>query len=255
MSEKLYFDSIKERYDTFFVEYKPPMPGFLFATLNIIYPENMNIEEVAIQLEKQAKKWAEKYPVPVMASAFDKFGDLINLDNAKGSSHLTVFERDGKYEKHWRILEDNEIPPNALDSKFLLAVYTGIGCRTQSDVTASAYENIRPMRRFKLLLIVWAVFIPALIATLEFLSPTWVAAIALVYSLWKAYQQWLLMTGRKEKTKEEIAKEKEELRMRHYHYHCEQNPDAFAQMKIENFKREAEARVKNEFNSLPSETT
>ena len=251
MTERLYFESIKEKHDTFFLKYHPPMSNVPFATLHITYLDTVKTGDVIANLERQARLWAERYPVPVMASAFDKYGDLISFDSEKNSSHLTVIERDGRLESYWRLLEDTEFPEEVLDMKFLLSVYEDIGCRTQTEVTAAAYESFKPMRQYKIVLLIWAVFIPALIATLEFFSPTWLAAIALSYSLWKAYQQWLLMTGRKKKTDTEITKEEEELKMRHHHYHCEQNPDAFLRMKIENFKRDAKARVEDEFDSLP----
>lgn len=251
MTEKVYFDSVKEKHEAFFVEYRPPMHNVLFAILHITYSRAVDTKEVIAQLELQARIWAEKYPVPVMASALDEYGDLISFGSEKESSHLTVIERNGRYENHWNSLKDNEFPAEVLDTTFLLSVYSDIGYRTQAEVTAAAYESIKPMRRVKVILLIWAVFIPALIAILEFFSPTWVAVIALTYSLWKAYQQWLLMTERKKKSEKEIAKEEEDLRMRHHHYHCEQNPDAFTRMKIENFKRDAKDRVKNEFDSLP----
>ena len=249
--EKVYFDSVKEKHETFFVEYHPPMHNVPFATLHINYPRTVDTKEVIIQLEIQASKWAKKYPVPVMASAFDEYGDLISLGSEKESSHLTVIERNGQYENHWNLLKDDEFPVEVLDTTFLLSVYPDIGYRTQSEVTKAAYERIKPMRQLKFILLIWAVFVPALIAILEFFSPTWIAVIALTYSLWKAYQQWLLMTGRKKKSEKDIAQEEEDLRMRHHHYHCEQNPDAFTRMKIENFKRESKDRIKNEFDSLP----
>lgn len=253
MTDRLYFDFIKERHETFFAEYRPPMSNYPFAILHITYPGAMQPDQVIADLEQQARQWAERYPVPVMASAFDEFSDLINLNKEKDSSHLTVIKRDGRYEYHWGLLKDDEFPEEVLDANFLLSVYTDIGCRTQSEVTAKAYASIKPIRRLKVILLIWAVVIPALIAILEFFSPTWVAVLALSYSLWKAYQQWLLMTGRKKKTETEIAQEEEEeeLRMRHHHYHCEQNPEAFLRMKTENMKCESRERVKNEFDLLP----
>jgi len=251
MTEKVYFDSVKEKHEAFFVEYHPPIHNVPFATLHINYPRAVDTKEVIAQLELQASIWAEKYPVPVMASAFDEYCDLISFGSEKDSSHLTVIKRNGRYENHWNLLKDNEFPAEVLDVTFLISVYSDIGYRTQAEVTTAAYESIKPMRRVKIILLIWAVFIPALIAILEFFSPTWIAVIALTYSLWKAYQQWLLMTGRKIKSDKEVAKEEKDLRMKHHHYHCEQNPDAFTRMKKENFKRDSKNRVKNEFDSLP----
>ena len=250
VTERIYFDSVKERGDTFFVKYSPPNPGVSFATLSITYSVVVNINDVIVELESQAKKWIDKYPVPVMVSAFDKFGNLMNLDKVKGSSHLIAFRQKGEIENHWKLLKDSEIPQDALNVQFLLSTYSDINSRTQSEVEKAALKKAKSMNHIKVILIVWAVFIPALIAILEFFSPVWVAALALAYSLWKAFQQWRLMTGRRNKSEKDIAKEKEDLRMRHHHYHCEQNPDSFLRLKLENFNRNAKERVRNEFNSI-----
>jgi hypothetical protein len=249
--EKVYFNSVKEKHETFFIEYHPPIHNFPFATLHINYHKHADTKEVIIQLEIHAIKWAKKYPIPVMASAFDEYGDLISFGSDKESSHLTVIEHNGQYENHWNLLKDDEFPVEVLDTTFLLSVYSDIDYRTQSEVTKDAYERIKPMRHLKFLLLIWAVFVPVLIAILEFFSPIWIAVIALSYSLWKANNQWLLIIGRKKKSEKDIVQEEENLKMRHHHYHCEQNSDAFTRMKIENFKRESKERVKNKFESLP----
>lgn len=250
MTEKVYFDSIKEKHMTFFIEYHPPMHNVPFATLQINYVRPVKTKDVIAQLELHAMIWAKKYPIPVMATAFDVDGDLISLSNEKESSSLIVIERNGRYENHWRSLENNEFPIKAIDTTFLLSVYPDIDYRTQTEITAAAYENIKPMRHLKVILLIWAVFIPALIAVLEFFSPIWITVIALAYSLWKTYKQYLLITGQKKKSEKEISQEKKDLKMRYYYYHCEQNPDAFTRLKVENFKRGVKEQIKNEFASL-----
>jgi hypothetical protein len=40
-------------------------------------------------------------------------------------------------------------------------------------------------------------------------------------------------------TQREKEKAEKDLRMRHYYYHCEQNPEGFNRLKIENFERDA----------------
>lgn len=251
MNSKLYFDSVKEKYDTFFVEYRPPLNGFLFATLRITYLGDVRADAVISDLEKHAMKWVQKYPVSLMAWALDEHGRMIDLRNENGQKYLTALKNGGSFDIHWDPLPDSAFPTETLDADYLLSVYSDIGHRTQDEVTESAFESIKPMRRLKIIILIWAVFVPAFIAVLEFFSPTWIAVIALLYSFWKAYQEYLLMTGRKEKSDAKIAKEKEELRMRHHHYHCEKNPEGFIRLRNENFKADAKERIKNEFESLP----
>lgn len=252
VSKKLDFESLKERGDNFFVEYSPPGPGMLFATLSVTYIVDVTVDKVINELECQNRKWIERYPVPLMASAFDKLGDLIDLSHVKKTSHLTTLIVNNEIDDRWELLKDEVFPQHVLDSQFLLSTYSDINFRTQSEINLSVDKEAKSMRHFKKLLIFWAVFIPALISILEFISPTWVAIIALAYSLWKAYQHWRLMTGRANKSEKDMAKEEEERKMKHHHYHCELNPDGFLRLKIENFKRSSEENVRNEFNSLPN---
>ena len=251
MSSKLYFEPIKEKYENYFIEYRPPLHDFLFATLHINYLYDVEAEQVVSDLEKYAMKWVERYPVSVMASAFDMHGALINLKGAGKQSHLIALNTGKLFKIHWESIPDSAFPTEVLDAEFLLFVYSDIVYRTQDEVTESALEKLKPIRRLKVLLLVWGVFIPALIAILGFFSPSWVAVIALLYSLWQAYQKYLLMTGRKTKTERETEKEREELKIRHHHYHCEKNPDAFIRLRSENLKNEAKERIENEFQSLP----
>ena len=250
MTEKLYFDEIKEKDGLCLVEYGPPAFGQQFATLSITYIENVATDEVIRNMEKQAYLWLSRYPIALMVSAFDKSGDLISLTGVKESNHLTVAMRDGEFESYWRLLKNNEFPKENLDQKYLVSVYKDVGYRTQSGITESVKKDAKYKRLLNKMFLIWAVFIPALIAIVEFFSPTWLAFIALAYSFWKALQQWLVMTRRKEKSAKDIMEEQEELRKAHHHFHCEQNPEAFEHLKMENFQRSEREAIKNDFDSL-----
>jgi len=71
----------------------------------------------------------------------------------------------------------------------------------------------------------------------DYISPDWVQALVLIYALLKAIEKALELIGKTPKTKKRIEKEAKELRMQHYFYHCEQNPNGFLRLKIENFER------------------
>lgn len=251
MNSKVFFDSIKEKHDTFFVEYRPPLHDFPFATLHVTYLCDVQPEQIRRDLEKHARKWVDRYPVSLMASAFDDHGRVIDLKIEDRKSYLIALKNGSSFEMHWESVPDSAFPTDVLDTEYLLSIYSDIKYRTQEEVKQSAIKSLKPMRRLKVLILVWAVFIPALITILGFFSPTWVAVIALIYSLWQAYQKYLLMTGRKKKSEAEIEKEREELRMKHHHYHCEKNPDGFIRLRNENFKADARDRIKNEFEALP----
>ncbi len=179
-----------------------------------------------------------------MASAFDKAGDLISLSQIRSTSHLTTVIKNNKAEEHWRMLNDREFPDGALDCNFLLKTYSDISFRTQSEIKKKLYKEYNHKKRLKMLIIIWAVIIPASISILEFFSPTWVAVLAIIYSLWKSYKKWRLMTGRDDKSEKNKAKEKKEQKMRHHDYHCDLNPEGFQKLKMENFNTSIKRNIK-----------
>lgn len=249
MDQKIYFDILKEKGNGFFVQYHPPTTGFLFASLTITYLAEVNIIDVIKELEKQNKKWTERYPITVMSNAFDKRGNLIDLSPIKPTNYLTSLIHENTIENHWTIIENNAFPSNVLDSTFLLNIYSDINYKTQSEINFTVYQKEKSIKHFKTLLIIWAVVIPVFISLLEFFSPTWVAVIALLFSFWKAYQQWLQITGRIKKSETDIAEENKEIAMRHHQYHCELNPEGFLRLKNENFNTAEEGRIKYEYDS------
>lgn len=248
--EKLYFDKIKEKHDSLIVEYNPPAINHSYAMLSITSIKPIELIELIDRMESLTEKWIERYPVPLMASAFDQFGALIDLTTKRKSNHLIGIPRNGSIEYHWELANNNTFDSKYLNTEYLKSIYTDINYRTQEDINLTVSNRIKPIRRLKVILIIWAIFIPALITILEFFSPPWLALIALFYSLYKAYRQWSIMTGRKKKSESELATDKEEALMKHHHYHCKLNPDGFLRLKNENVKAEARKDVHDEFNSL-----
>lgn len=250
MAEKIYFDHINEKTDNYFLEYSPPVGSVPFASLTVTYVSDVTDENVATDLEKLAGNWISRYPVPVMASAFDRRGDLIHLEKVRPISHLIVTLDNEKPRYRWELLKDEEFPEELKDPQYLIRIYSDVNYRTQSEVSARARENMKPLRAAKILLIVWSVFVPVTIALLEFFSPVWLSVIALAYSFWKAYQQWLKMTGRKKKSDREIEKEEDFRLKEHHHYHCKLNPDGFLKLKVENFRKMQEDQTQRDYDSI-----
>src|SRR4029077_2754720 len=69
--EILHFGSVKEDRGSYFVEYNPPVSSNPFATLNIVYPESCDIDSVAEAMKVELARWMARYPVPIMAWAWD----------------------------------------------------------------------------------------------------------------------------------------------------------------------------------------
>lgn len=250
MAEKIYFDHINEKTDSYFLEYSPPVGSVTFASLTVTYVSDVTDEKVATDLENLAGKWIARYPVPVMASAFDRRGDLIDLEKVRPISHLIVTLDNEKPRYRWELLKDEEFPEELKDPEYLISIYSDVNYRTQSEVSARARENLKPLRAAKRLLVVWSVVVPVSIALLEFFSPVWLSVIALAYSFWKAHQQWLKMTGRKKKSDREIKKEEESRLKEHHHYHCKLNPDGFLKLKVENFRKMEEDQIQRDYDSI-----
>jgi len=250
VAEKIYFNNINEKTDRYFLKYSPPVGSVPFASLTVTYFSDVTDEKVATDLENLAGEWIARYPVPVMASAFDRRGDLIDLEKVRPISHLNVTLDNEKPRYRWELLEDEEFPEELKDPEYLIRIYSDLNYRTQSEVGVQARENMKPLRAAKRLLIVWSVVVPVAIALLEFFSPVWLSVIALAYSFWKAYQQWLEMTGRKKKSDREIEKEEDCRLKEHHHYHCKLNPDGFLKLRNENFKRMEEDQIQKNYDSI-----
>lgn len=250
--EKVFFDSVKEDRGWYFVEYSPPIPSYRFATLNLVVPEDSDGTQVARAMEDELTRWLKRYPIPLMVSAFDGKGDLYNLTEVRSCGHLIGYSDGSNQEiRHfWRLLKDSEIPDDALDSSYLKEIYSNIGYKTSDDLQRESKKRVRDLRIGWIIVFIWAVVVPGIVAILEWASPAWVAALVLIYSLWKAVVKALKMLGKVKKSSRELKEEKEERRIRHHHYHCEQNPEGFLRLKLENFKRRQRARIQEEADLL-----
>jgi hypothetical protein len=250
--DKRFFEAKKEDRDWYFVEYRPPIAGFPFATLQIVVPGNARPHEAVAEVaEHELDVWLKRYSVPIMVSAFDATGDVIKLAQVRGCDRLIGFVDDhtGKVVREWRLLANQELPDDALDPSYLKSVYRDIPHKTGEEVRAGAEQHRRQVRLGWWIVFGWAVVVPAAVAVLEWWSD-WLGAVVLIYALWKALRKALELTGKWPRSKRELEKEADERRMRHHHYHCEQNPEAFERLKVENVERWARDDIEKEALSL-----
>jgi hypothetical protein len=103
--EILYFDPIKEDRGSYFVEYQPPVSNSPIATLGLVYPESYDLGSVGDTMKAEVAHWLARYPVPIMAWAYDAAENSIqpngNADDGllvgvcawHGDSHLCVESR------------------------------------------------------------------------------------------------------------------------------------------------------------------
>lgn len=244
--ESIHFSKIKEGRNSYFVEYSPPYAGSPLAILQLSFPGDYRLSEVSIAMEREALLWAMRFPIPLMVTAFDNLDDPIDLDGERESRDLICFFRQDadNPELHWGLVGEGVIPKVALNEEYLLQVYEGVERKTSSELRALAISRAQEMRIGWYVIFAWVVILPAVVLVLEFIAPTWIAVLVLLYGLSKALTKALKMMGKIKPSASEQAKNEEDLRMRHHHYHCEKNPEGFLRLKLDNLEKDT--REENE---------
>ena len=239
LTEKLYFEALEEHRGWYIEKYLPPSPGVPFATLSLTCLGERPKNDVALEMEAEARRWLTRYAYPLMVSAFDQRGDLIDLEGVRPESHLMCLWDSSRRSvtNRWRLLKDEEFPVQNPTGQYLQSIYADVPFKTSADLRANAQASLRERRLGWWVVFFWVAVLPAIVAILEFFSPIWVAVIVLLYSLWKAGQKALRLLGKIEPSEKEKTKAETERRMRHHHYHCEENPEGFLRLKLENFER------------------
>lgn len=240
-NEKVFRDKVKEHRGNYYVSYQPADARFPFAIIQLTFLGNgTDVSVVKSAMEHELKIWLSRFRVPVMVSSFDAKDDLIRTATESDQSHLTGYVdlQTNEIIQRWGLLKDDELPSEQMDAGYLARVYEGVPFRLQEVVRQNATRETRAMGRSIRMIVFLLAGVPLLIEIVS-LGVTWVghvlAGISITAGLYKLTKTmgWLKPSQR--------AKEKAEkdLRMRHYFYHCEENPEGFNRLKIENFEREA----------------
>lgn len=251
-TDELYFEVTKDDRGWYFVEYRPPISGNQFATLGVVVLESARArEDIVLAMEAELVIWLERYPVPIMVSAFNDTGGVITLDGHRPCSHLIGYidTQTNKVVREWRLLGNHELPTDALDASYLRKIYSDIPFKTTRQLRERAVAKAKQLRLGWWVVFIWAVVVPVGVAVLEWWSD-WLGLVVLMYSLYKAVEKALRLIGKWLKSKAEAQEEAEDARMRHHHYHCERNPEGFKRLKLENFERWAREQVRAEAQSL-----
>lgn len=232
------FDSIKEVRGWYCVEYAPPMPNFRFAIIQLTILESRQASEVAETMEREAREWLSRYPIPSMATAFSGDGCVISMAGVRESDHLMAWPSpsDGKPIRRWEIVEDAVLPDIALNRRYVEELFATVPFKTGRQINEEASKYLFRRRVGWWLVFVWAVAVPLGVAVLEWWSDL-LGLVVLAYSFYKAIWTALRLGGRLPKSRREREREAEDLKMRHHHYHCQRNPEAFERLKVENFRR------------------
>jgi len=250
-AQKIFFGKVKEDRGSYFVEYSPPLDSYRFATLNLVILDAADKSKIAHAMETELHRWLARYQIPLMVSAFDATDSLIHLAPIKECDSLMGFVPKGQktIQSAWRLLENEELPDEALNRDYLRKVYFDVPFKTSADVERDVKKHRQMVLIIKWIDNLWTIAIPLAILLLPEFSSR-IAAVFLVYGLLKILADVLKKAGVSKKSRRQVEKEKEELDMRHHHYHCERNPQAFLRLKIENFEREAKERTRKEADAL-----
>jgi len=250
---KRFYEKIKIDREWYFVEYSPVTPKSLFAWVTlIVYDQSeKSNEDIADAMEFEAKVWVEKYSIPVFVCAVDNSEANITFEGLHPINNLAGFldEKSGDVQIHWEVLKNDRIPKLGLDEAFKEKVYQGLPYKTDQDIARLDENRKKSNRRSVIFLVLWLSVIPAAIAVLGWANPI-VSTVALLFSLYKAIEKFLIITGKKKTSEKEKKNQKKQQQMEHFYYHCSRNPEGFQRLKQENFDREAREKVQAEVKDL-----
>lgn len=244
---------LKESRDGFYIEYRPPIPKCRFATLNLIFLNQYSEPEIIQIMEDESKNIINRFPIPVMVSAFNDLGDLLLL-HEKTQSYLIAFRSITSkiIEFHWEEISDARIPDIALDSDYCNKIFKHFGYITRSEIDNKFRKEIRSNKFGMFILLLWAVIIPSIVLIIEFNFPTWLSLIVLVFSLSKAFLQALKILGKIKPSLKEQQEQKEKALIEHHHYYCQMNPEGFSRLKLEVLEKKERESIKNEYQEIKS---
>lgn len=246
------FESIEIDRDGYFITYHPIFTGDQLAVLIISIYEEMGAEKVAIILENEFNYWIDKYPTPLMVMASNKTKAKINIKECRSNDYIIGYPSSGrKAVMKWDKVPDEEYSHFDLSNNALFSIYEGLDYKTSEEVKVELSKKISDKKKLIFIMVFWFSVIPALIAYYGWANPV-ISFLALVYSLYVALRKGGEITGHIKPTQEALKNAEEEREKSHHHYHCKRNPDAFLKLKLENFKKDSEERLKSKIEELRS---
>lgn len=241
------WDQIKEHREGYYVIYTPARPNMTIALLVLVFTDNTPTVEAAVsKVEEEFNLWIRRFEVPLMVMACDHKDRTIDFQKSRGGSYYSGYIDHGKVTAGWEKVHDDDFPKDQQEHVYQKEVYRDLNTFTEQDAQAAAREHKHIVRTGTWLVLLWGVVIPSIIAILGFLNIFFVGALALGYSLSKAFVEYLKLTGRWKKSDHQRQKDDDERKMEHHHYYCKLNPEGFWRLKNEVIEQEQIADVKTE---------
>lgn len=251
-SPKVFREKIKEHRGDYYVSYQPADAHFPSAFVQLTFlDDGHDVADVKKAMERELQNWLSRFNVPVAVSSYDAKDDIIQVAAEFFQSHLVgyVDPQTGQIIQQWGFPETDQLPSEQMEVGHLARVYEGVPFRSQEMVRQNSLRKARQLGRSVRMVVLLLVGVPVLIEMAS-LGVTWLghvlAATSISVGLYKVGRAmgWLQPTQR------DKEKAEKELKMKHYFYHCEQNPEGFNRLKIENFEREAIRRTHDEAAAL-----
>ena len=172
----LIFETVKEsRGPHMFVQYTPASENMPFASLVLVYTEEVELREAARKIEEEAKEWFSRYSVPLVACAVGADDDALDVSGGEGKRDLLVFSVNGDLNLEWGRLGEIKMPPFSPDPQTLLRAYNSVPHSTLAERKARARKKALEQRT-GIRLVVGILFlrravVPAVIALAFYLHP------------------------------------------------------------------------------------
>lgn len=262
MSEEnigLIFETVKEsRGPHMFVQYTPASENMPFASLVLVYGEEVDLQEAEKAIDEEARVWFCRYPVPLVACAVGVDGDALDVSGGEEKRDLLVYSANGKLTLEWGRLGKFKMPPFSPDPQTLLSVYKSLPHSTLSERKArtkeKALEQRAGIRLLVGILFLRRAVVPTLIALAFYLHPV-LGFLGLLGALADAGVGGLRVLGYLQKSKRELADEERRRKMEHHDYHCRLNPTGFAALRAENLGASLREDSREEARRLHEEAT
>ena len=251
-SQKVFRERIKEHRGDYYVSYQPADARFPSAFVQLIFLGNgYDAADVKEAMERELQSWLSRFRVPVTVSSYDAKDDLIHIAPEFDRSHLAgyVDPQTGQIIQRWAFPKEDEFPSEQMDARYLARVYEGLPFRLQDVVRQNALRETRVLGRSARVIVFLLVGVPVLIEMVS-LGVAWVGLVLGGTSITVGLYKLGKAMGWVKPTQRDKEKAEKDLRMTHYFYHCEQNPEGFSRLKIENFEREAIKRTHDEADAL-----
>lgn len=245
------WQEIKENRDGYFVSYNPiNLKSYNFAMLNLVFTTNSSTGTISSLMETELDYWINRYPLPIMISAFDYKGNKIALDDKPNSELLGYFDKKSdQVIKSWNRI-DKDFP--SFTDEEIYSIYKGLKYETieqkEKKRDSSIKEHIKIKKGFffiYLTFVIWAI-ISFIIAYLGWQN-YWIGMAAFLYSTYKAIRRLKEIFRPTKKNREENEKKR---KMEFYYQQCELNPEGFQRLKAENFERDIIKEVQGEKTEL-----